>query len=352
MSVLVDDPGFTPRTTEFGVVRVMIADPDDVRAGRIREHLEEQGLIFKSERVSTGDEACERLERWRPHAVIAAAEIPGQAPWETLQHATREGVTVPFVVVTAATVDRQTRGRFIAAGAVDCVGADLTGLSAAVEEAFQIDRNRRRWAGRSDAHHDDDENPYERIVRTLPLPLLIIQDERIAFANGAAAAVFAVDNPGVLLARRPERYLPESERSRLTAYMRARVNGRSDVPAVYPTVLTRADGQQFPARLYVTMVMYRRRAAEAVAVIDFSSSGPEAAAGDGEDAAKLRQLKARVRQAGHDFANLLMLISSHASFVEEDLEEGAPGHSDIAAVLSAARRAAVLNRDLHALARQ
>lgn len=116
----------------------------------------------------------------------------------------------------------------------------------------------------------ESEEKYRTLVEMLPHSLSVFQDGKVMFTNEATRRMFRYPESGPPLGQDILAVVPEAEKVRLMGFVRDRMSGRPDAPERYETVLRRADGEEFPAEVFVRMIAYSGRLAEQVLVADIT----------------------------------------------------------------------------------
>ncbi len=116
----------------------------------------------------------------------------------------------------------------------------------------------------------ESEEKYRTLVEMFPHSLCIFQDGRVAFANRATVEMFRYPNVESILGQDIMAVVADREKERLRAYAQSRYTVPSKSPRRYETVLRRADGEEFPAEVHVTMIAFGGRPAQQVIVSDIT----------------------------------------------------------------------------------
>jgi PAS domain S-box-containing protein len=186
------------------------------------------------------------------------------------------------------------------------------------------------------------------LVEILPHPVVILQKDRVAFASGASKKVFLVD-PLEVVGRNPADFFGAAERKGLLDMQERRFAGET-VPLHFFATLCRANGEEFPAEIFVQSLVFEGRSSAQYVIMDISER---------------KRLEEQVRQSqkmeaigtlaggvAHDFNNLLTGILGCASILRKDLAGKADLLTNVEVIESAAERAADLTRQLLGFARK
>lgn len=116
----------------------------------------------------------------------------------------------------------------------------------------------------------ESEEQYRMLVEMSPQAVLIIQNDRVVFANSTIMGMFGYENLEQVLDRHFIDGVADSDRARLLYNMQQRFAGNSAVPDHYEARLKRRDGSSFPGELYVKRITHRGQPAILVMLYDLS----------------------------------------------------------------------------------
>jgi PAS domain S-box-containing protein len=116
----------------------------------------------------------------------------------------------------------------------------------------------------------ESELKYRTLVETLPHAVIIIQDNKISFANKTAAEVLALGHEEDLIGVDPLEFTADHEKARMRDYLRRRLSGESGVPEQYEAVLITLSGQRIDAEIRVKTFSYKGRIASQLVVTDIT----------------------------------------------------------------------------------
>lgn len=116
----------------------------------------------------------------------------------------------------------------------------------------------------------ESEQKYRSLVDMFPFSLTVFQDNKIVYANAATARMMGHESPDVLIGQDISVGVADSEKGRLRVYAQKRILGEPDVPSHYETVLRRANGEEFPAEVFMDCILFDGRPALQALVIDIT----------------------------------------------------------------------------------
>jgi diguanylate cyclase (GGDEF)-like protein/PAS domain S-box-containing protein len=194
---------------------ILVVDDTLANLGVIVDQLEEQG--YQVAVAQDGEEAIRRAQRIRPDLILLDVMLPGIDGFETCRRLKTSELTrdTPVVFMTALT-DSADKIKGFAAGGVDYVTKPFeaqevlarvkTHLSLHAMQRAIAEQNRQlqhEVVVRQEAEEAlrDSEARYRTLVESSPDAIMIEQEGRIVFANGAAARLFGADRPEALLGR-------------------------------------------------------------------------------------------------------------------------------------------------------
>ena len=114
----------------------------------------------------------------------------------------------------------------------------------------------------------ESEEKYRLLIESLPHTVAIFQDRKLTFINSEGLRMFRCKSLEKALGTDELAFVLPQEKDRIGRYIRERSAGNSDIPRQYLTTLRRTDGEEFPARIFVTLLDYNGRRAEQVLVLD------------------------------------------------------------------------------------
>lgn len=172
---------------------------------------------------------------------------------------------------------------------VFCMGAALMVVAFAISVS-KVDRTRQRLAQEQRDLMDEvaerklieealreSEEKYRSLVDSFPHGVVILQDNRIAFANTAATSILRTGADKELLGTGALSFVAPEDRLRVDSFRQERVEAglRSaeapqTTPEEYEATLQRADGEPFPALLNVRPISFNRRFALQVVFMDLT----------------------------------------------------------------------------------
>lgn len=116
----------------------------------------------------------------------------------------------------------------------------------------------------------ESELKYRTLVETLPHAVVMIQDNKIAFANKSAAESLGFAHEEDLIGLDPFEFVAEHEKERLQDYLRRRLSGEPDVPEQYEAALKNLGGHRIAAEIRVKTLSFKGRMAYQLVVTDIT----------------------------------------------------------------------------------
>ena len=192
---------------------ILVVDDTPANLGVITDQLEEQG--FRVAVAQDGEEAIRRAQRIRPDLILLDVMLPGIDGFETCRRLKRDEQTrdTPVVFMTALT-DSADKVKGFVAGGVDYVTKpfeaqevlarvkthlSLHAMQQAIAQQNRLLQHEIDVRHQAEAALRDSEARYRTLVELSPDAIMIEQEGRIVFANGAAARLFRADRPEALL---------------------------------------------------------------------------------------------------------------------------------------------------------
>ncbi len=188
----------------------------------------------------------------------------------------------------------------------------------------------------------ESEERYRSLVEIAPDAILITLEDKVVYANQAAADVFGTERPEQLLNKAPSSLLPANTRDSMQERRKRILSGQTP-PTALETKVLKADGSEFDAELKGIPVSWKGNVALLTIFRDISERKLV-----GSELARARKTEAIGRLTGgvaHEFNNVLMAVMANLEMLEADLE-GDEGQLEMVrtASLAARRGADVTNR--------
>jgi len=127
-------------------------------------------------------------------------------------------------------------------------------------------KQNKNWQTRNALH--ESEEKYRTLVESAGDTIVIVQDEKIQFANHMLSSAFGYERNEVLH-RSFLDFIAPSERSRLEQYYQARTSGE-EAPANYESVIQHKDGRQMIVEITASALRYNGRPANMMFVRDIT----------------------------------------------------------------------------------
>jgi len=116
----------------------------------------------------------------------------------------------------------------------------------------------------------ESEEKYRTLIEMFPHSLLIIQDQKIVFANETTRLMLGHSRLGDILGREIREVVAEGEKERIGRHFQNRRNGASLLPEQLETVFTRKDTTEFPADMFVKDMTFEGKPAHQVIIMDIT----------------------------------------------------------------------------------
>jgi PAS domain S-box-containing protein len=152
------------------------------------------------------------------------------------------------------------------------------------------------------------EEQYRALFQVLPVTVVIHQDRKVALANPASMTMFRVPEGRDVIGEDITRYVAKEAREQVETLLQAPTRGGPEAPDYYFTTLQRADGEKFPAEIFVTDVMYRGRPAAQAVVIDITERMRMQEA--------LRDSEARLRALFAAMSDVILVVDAEGRYLE------------------------------------
>ncbi len=133
---------------------------------------------------------------------------------------------------------------------------------------------RERAVGNVDREHQAtlqaSEARYRLLAESSPIAVLLLQDEKVVFANKAAANSAGLNSVDELIGVNPLDFVMPRDREMLRERMQRRFRGELSLPDRFVLTMQRADGTTFRAEHHVSMVTFDGRPAEQLCSVDLA----------------------------------------------------------------------------------
>jgi two-component system, cell cycle sensor histidine kinase and response regulator CckA len=116
----------------------------------------------------------------------------------------------------------------------------------------------------------ESEMKYRVLIESLPQTVAIFQKGKLVFINSAGLEMFGWTSIEQALETDDRTLVSTGDRERISQYTRNRIDGKTDVPGHFITVLQRANREEFPAEVFVRPIEYHGRPAEQVVFADLT----------------------------------------------------------------------------------
>ena len=167
-------------------LRILILEDNASDVVLINRELRQSGLAFRSIRVETREAFIRELQEDPPDLIFSDHGLPTFNGFAALALAQLKCPEIPFIFVTGSAQEEMAVETF-KKGATDFVlKGRMSNLAPAVQRALQLVEERARRREAEQAFQKSEER-YRQLVEMCPDALLVQSDDRIVFANTAAA---------------------------------------------------------------------------------------------------------------------------------------------------------------------
>ncbi len=156
----------------------------------------------------------------------------------------------------------------------------------------------------------ESEEKYRLLVETPAFVIMVVQDDKIVFANNATVRMFGVESVSEVIGSPPSRFIADRRQGYSADRGPSRQAGEPYRQEHYETILRRGDGTEFPAEVFSKPITYQGQPATQLIAMDISQrQKAEEALRQQERLAAVGQLAGGI---AHDFNNLLTTIMLYA----------------------------------------
>jgi len=167
-------------------LRILILEDEAADVVMVNRELRKSGLDFRSKRVETREDFLAELQDHPPDLIFSDHGLPAFSGFTALALARQRCPDIPFIFVTGSEKEEMAVETF-KKGATDFVlKARLSDLAPAVQRALQLVEERERRKEAEQALQKSEER-FRHLVELCPDALFVQSDNRIVFANSAAA---------------------------------------------------------------------------------------------------------------------------------------------------------------------
>ena len=359
------------------VQRVLIVDDEPVNRNLIEAMLAPDGHILAI--AASGEDALAAIESDPPDLVLLDVMMPGMDGFEVARRLKNIASTasIPIIMVTALD-DRASRMRGLDAGAEDFLNKplDRSELRARVKNLLRLKAYSDYYGKYSEMlERTVAKRTADLAGRTASLEALAEalrkSEERTEYAlSGALIGVWELDiaTQCITLSKSMTAVLHIPEASRAIhideALRYVHEDDRQALKKSAELAIMKGDEFEMEFRVIWPDGTMRWMVGRARLVRDLSGK-PQRLLGIGGDVSDRKSLEAQLRQSqkmeavgqlaggvAHDFNNLLTVIMSYSDLVIHDLPSGNEHHDDMQQVITAAKSAAGLTRQLLAFSRK
>jgi two-component system cell cycle sensor histidine kinase/response regulator CckA len=186
----------------------------------------------------------------------------------------------------------------------------------------------------------ESEEKYRLLVETPAFVIMVVQDNKIVFANSATVQTFGAESVSEVIGSPPSRFITDRQQGRSADRSPRQQASEPNRPEHYETILRRADGTEFPAEVFSKPITYEGQPAIQLIAMDISQRQ------EAEEALRQQERLAAVGQlAGgiaHDFNNLLTTIMLYAQMPMSRPDLAPDMKRGLETIISESRQAAKL----------
>lgn len=218
--------------------------------------------------------------------------------------------------------------------------------------ASLVDITQRKQAERG---LQESEEKYSAVVKQATDGVVIIQDNRIQFANEALASILGY-RPDEMENRPYVDFVAPESRAMVVARGNARLAGK-DVPQIYQARFLRKDGTTIDVELSASVIQYRGKPTEVGLIRNITERKrlEEERHRLEERLKRVEKMEALGTLAGgvaHDMNNVLGVLVGYSELLLKALPEGSPLRRHALNILQSGQRGAAIIQDLLTLARR
>jgi diguanylate cyclase (GGDEF)-like protein/PAS domain S-box-containing protein len=233
-----------------GPLRILFIEDSESEYRYLSRTLSRGGLDVNSSRVSSRQNVEEALDNGTWDLILSNTHLENFSPLDGLKLLQSRQLDIPFILISDH-IGEEKVVALLKAGASDFVNFNnLPRLVPAIAREIKEAARRREAEETKHALHLS-ENRYRQLVDDSPIPILLLQNNQIAFLNRAAKQTLAVDDDGSLINRPVEElFLDASEALQDTD--RLTQEHRSGKP--FETTFRRADGHLVQVEVFASTV--------------------------------------------------------------------------------------------------
>jgi PAS domain S-box-containing protein len=233
---------------------VLLVEDNPADAELCVAELRRAGWDARADVVQTAHEFCARLAGKPYDLVLSDYSLPTWTGADALELLQQMEKDIPFLLVTAHPKEEPAL-ECLARGAFDYVHKERLGrLPVAVQRALEARAGRVERA-RMEQRAKEFERRFERLVELSPDALFIVSEDKVVFANAAAAKLLGADSPAALLGR-PALSLIHPDGRAAAAGRFEKLSGTSEA-AQFEDKLLRLDGKPLDVKVAAMGLAYR-----------------------------------------------------------------------------------------------
>ncbi|MCU7922137.1 MAG: EAL domain-containing protein [Candidatus Thiodiazotropha sp. (ex Dulcina madagascariensis)] len=219
-------------------LRILVIEDSESEHILLCRALRRGGLEISSRRIDTKEALREVVTTDNWDLILSDTDISGCTPLESLELLQNRHLDIPFILISDH-IGEEKVVSLLKAGANDFVNFNnLSRLAPAVERELK-EAAVRREAEKTKIALRRSENRYRQLVDDSPIPILLLQDDKIVFLNEAAKQTLAVSIQQPLINKQSSVLFHEASPQLLDAQIKSLRNHNSQP---YEAALRRADG--------------------------------------------------------------------------------------------------------------
>ena len=239
-------------------------------------HLAKLEDTFKFEWAESGRQALQMLSRNEYDCMLSDFEMPGMNGLELLSAVREKYPDLPFIFVTGQG-NENVAAQALRLGAYDYFtkGGGILAyqqLHNCMLRAINANEYRRRERIAQNARRESDER-YRILVESAQDGIVVIQDERILFANNRLCEIIRRDRDSVIGWHYSELFHPH-ELAKITQRYHHRLSG-GNPPVVYESALINSEGDRVEIEISANIITLGGRKADLIIIRDISSRKQE-----------------------------------------------------------------------------
>ncbi|MEJ2590293.1 MAG: EAL domain-containing protein [Candidatus Thiodiazotropha sp.] len=249
-----------------GPLRILFIEDSESEYQFLQRTLRRGELVIRTQRISSVEEMREALKNSDWDLILSNAHLSNLNPQDALKQLQTEARDIPFILISDH-IGEEKAVALLKAGANDFINFNnLSRLIPAIERELK-EAAMRREAEETKLALRRSENRYRQLVDDSPIPILLLQQNRIVFLNEAAKHTLAVGDDSVLLNQPASSLFLQASEELLKAKLHALENhGNQPFEATFQ----RADGRLIQVEVFASRVEHEGTPATQLVFTDIS----------------------------------------------------------------------------------